>query len=335
MMRCRVAWLVALFAGASAAATACSLTVSTDGLTGGDPDAAGGDGSASDALPDVHIFDSPTGACACLTTPAGWVGPLALWDEPTTAPTCGSDYPRAVLDGFSAPIAPPATCGCACDAPVVASGGACPSSFQVQIFDNVTCTGTACDTVTVTSGAVTCTSIQTRCSFGYGMLAQPAAPAASCTSRPSKAVAPLAWSRVARACEIAVPPTQGACGSGAVCVPLPHAPMAPRPCVMTSGDVACPAGGYAVRHVYYGSATDSRDCTACACGPSPTSCAGTISECPGASIPIPAACAKLTDPTGLKLNGSVALDAGACPSSGSQPTGALTPTQPTTVCCVP
>lgn len=349
MVRGRSAWLVGLIAGALGAASACSLTVSTDGLTGGGADATGGSdtggesgsetgsdatiGSDAVPLPDVQIIDAPTGACACLATPPGWIGPVAVWDGPGAPPTCGVDYPTTRLDAFADPTAPSATCGCTCG-PATASG-VCPTSFSVKIFSTNDCSGAACDTVTV-GGA--CASVQANCNFAKSMLAQPPAPAASCVPQPTKTVLPVAWARSGRACEVAVPPTRGACGEGEACVPLPRAPMEPRPCVISPGDVACPVGGYAVRRVYYGAATDARDCTACTCGASPTACVGTITtQCngPPGGIPIPTACARLNDPPSIQLTGALSFDAGACPPTSSTPTGAVTPTQPTTICCAP
>lgn len=339
----------ATFLGATAiVASACSFLVSTNGLVGasdadgGDAGAdafVGGDGSvASDAsgdvaaLPDVQIVDSAAGPCACLPTPAGWTGPLAVWTGATAPPSCPTDYPSPRLDALADLDFGPATCDCSCGPPT--PDGPCPSSFPVQIYGTNQCGATACDTVTVTGS---CAGVQSNCTFANGMQAKPTPPTASCTPSADVRVVPAEWKSKTRTCEIERPPEQGACAADEKCVPLPHAPMEPRPCITMAGDVACPPGSYAVRRVFYTSANDTRGCTACTCGAASTSCSGSITECSGSSSPIalPTDCSKLNDPSGIKLTGPLVLDAGTCTPSAVQPTGDVAPQGATTVCCAP
>jgi len=115
--------------------------------------------------------------------------------------------------------------------------------------------------------------------------------------------------------------------------------MAPRPCILSPGDLSCPPGAYSVRHVYYASVSDSRACTACACGVAAgVTCSATAQQgCgqTGPAIPLPTACASLPSPGSVTLIAAATVTGGSCTPSGGQPTGALVPTGATTLCCMP
>jgi hypothetical protein len=80
------------------------------------------------------------------------------------------------------------------------------------------------------------------------------------------------------------------------CSPLPAPAFRPGLCIHEAGNVACPAGAFSERHVYFASVLDTRGCAPCACGA----------------------------PAG-----------NACAPSGGAPSGAVAGTEATTFCCVP
>ena len=251
----------------------------------------------------------------------------------TTAPSCAGAYTADVLQAFSDPDAPDAQCGCTC-----APGGAtCPSTFPVNIYGSPTCCGAKCDTVTVSVGA--CVNVQMNCTFANGVGPAPS-PQGTCTPQPTSAPVPKAgWKHATRACLPPAPPRQETCGGGELCVPLPGAPLEPRPCIFRAGDMACPAGLYSVKRVVYGDAKDDRTCSTCTCGNMTGSCPATIrKDCSpggvGATVNV-TTCGAIGDPPSIMLV-SVPLPTGvSCPPIGGTPTGSVTPTSPTTLCCVP
>lgn len=323
---------VALVAGSSA----CSLLYSVDGLSGGgDADAAATacDANCSDAAsaPDVQIVQLPNGgSCACVSAPPpDWQGPAALATGAGTAPSCGGSYTAEVLQAFADPDAPAAQCGCTCMTGAVT----CASTFPVNIYGSSTCGGSKCDTVTLSVGA--CVSVSLNCNFANGVGPAPT-PQGTCTPKPTSTVPAAGWKRTTRACVSPAPPRQETCGSGEVCVPLPAAPLEPRPCIIHSGDVACPGGLYSVKRVVYGDAKDDRACSTCTCGDLTGSCPAMIrKECGGSNPLTVTTCGSINDPTNIMLVAAPQPTGASCPPVGGTPTGSMTPTSPTTLCCVP
>jgi hypothetical protein len=117
-------------------------------------------------------------------------------------------------------------------------------------------------------------------------------------------------------------------------------------CIQATGDRTCP-DGWPDRHVVYDGADDSRSCSDCTCGqPEGGTCSGLV------SLYKDGACSALVDavsvvsdgptcvqvqPKGSALGSQslsmIAYQPGACAPGGGEPTGALTPTGPTTFCC--
>jgi len=143
----------------------------------------------------------------------------------------------------------------------------------------------------------------------------------------------------------------GGCSSGQVCVPAPPGTFGGKVCVFQSGDVPCPGSGYTQQHTFYGSATDSRGCTACSCAsPTGITCSGGAvavassisgSACAGTmdSVPTNGTCTSVT--LGPMSNDFVWATAeqtasgGTCAVQGGTASGSVTPAGPTTVCCQP
>jgi hypothetical protein len=109
-------------------------------------------------------------------------------------------------------------------------------------------------------------------------------------------------------------------------------------CIATSDVAPCPAS-YPSARTYYAYATDTRACTPCTCGaPSGVNCAGsvTVSDEPGcthtpAMEPVPSTCINPLAESAIFSGGTPS--GGSCEPDGGQPTGAYTPSTPTTICC--
>ncbi len=106
-------------------------------------------------------------------------------------------------------------------------------------------------------------------------------------------VSPPSAARVGIACTMAATEPAAGCTAGA-CLPTPAGDYVTGLCIYHSGEVACPAGAFGDRHVFYAGTLDTRGCEACACG-APT--------------------------------------AGACAASGGEPTGGVAGMLSTMFCC--
>lgn len=328
--------------GLCACTASCTWLVDLSGLTDGcdggcgrqQDDAGDGDGDV-DGSTDGRTSDAGAApGCACADrAPSPWQGPVALWEGTGAPPSCPGAYGADVLDAFADPVAPPASCTCACDPP---AGASCASSWSATLYDDHACT-TPCGATTLTLGA--CADVQGTCANVYGLSATAQATGGACAPRATTQRPGWSWSRAARACAPTELAGTNACGAGQICAPAPAAPLEPTLCIVAAGDLACPAGAYSVRRVYYGDAADGRGCAPCTCGaPSGVTCTATAQQgCgqTGPSIPLPTPCVSLEDPGSVELTASATPTGGSCSPSGGEPTGALTPTAPTTVCCTP
>ena len=359
--------------------TSCELLFGVDGLSsacdggcqdaldatrlsareGSSPEAAGGDAVVAEeaAGSDGSVFDAPAGdeqvadaaahdtgneggveeassPCACVDEPpAGWQGPVASWAGSGPPAACSGAYDALVLDAFANPIGAPAQCSCACG-PLV--GASCQASVSATLYSDHACT-TPCASVTLTPGI--CTNVQGTCVNVFGISGVPLPAGGACAPQPITQVPAWSWAQAARACEPAQPLARASCSVGQVCAPAPSPPMAPRPCILASGDLACPAGAYSVRHVYYAALTDGRTCTACTCSvAAAATCTATAQQgCgqTGPAIPLPTPCASLPSPGSVTLTSAPTPGGGSCTPSGGQPTGTLVPAGATTLCCMP
>jgi hypothetical protein len=160
---------------------------------------------------------------------------------------------------------------------------------------------------------------------------------------------PPAWSTFARGCEDASGGTWGTCAEhGETCAPA--APAGFRQCVSHEGDRDCPSfTPYIEKHLFYGGADDSRDCSPCSCGaPTGSSCAASLSIYSDSACSTPLfsslsidsnapACVDLPvgSALGSKSIGTPTYTPGQCQASGGAPTGSISPVQPSTFCCLP
>jgi hypothetical protein len=190
--------------------------------------------------------------------------------------------------------------------------------------------------------ATTCTPLAVgTCGGTHVTISASVASGGSCAPDAGSQIAPAAWTAGARLCAATGAPSPAGCDAGEVCAPATGLPFEPSTyCIARSGVATCPAG-YPVQHTYYESSADTRACTPCSCGaPSGSTCTGggiTVyggAMCSGGStqLAVPQTCAALGGSKVGIFSGATAAG-GSCAPSGGQPTGAFTPTTPTTICC--
>ena len=326
---------------------------------GDSSDGATREAGASDACASVEdctngIDDDCNGAIDCAdpacqagyacvpTTPAGWLGPVALYEGTSAAPGCPTGYAPAV-DAHGAPSGGSAQCACSC-----ASAGSQCSASVGQFYSDTNCNNACTGTASVSSGA--CTAV-THCG-GANVSFTAAAPTwtgGTCTAQASTTLPSLTYASTARLCSTAAQDAPGGCtGTGQQCLPLPMAPYGTRACIYLVGDPppsSCPAGPYSAYHVFYSAAADTRGCTMCQCGGTATggTCSGEVdvysgSSCTG-TTPSPfvfgtTTCLGLSSPQ--HTQGNYTASAGTCAApSGGTATGGVQGTGATTVCCLP
>ncbi|MFT3771912.1 MAG: hypothetical protein QM820_41420 [Minicystis sp.] len=316
----------------------------------------------------------PTYACVA-PAPTGWQGPFALYDgAPAGFMGCPNQFPVQAYGGNGQFSAQPASCSaCNCAAP----------QNQVCTFGNVEVNDTACGTVDYCTGAQsvpsnwngscyynmdgwiggvkTCgpqTPGSMNCNTGtqdcnvsvrVDQLTVTGGTCAPTTQTPT--VPPYTWGTLGGACGGAPAITKG-CNATYQCLPKPQAPFQSGMCVQKGGVNACPptAGSpFTKQHIFYGSASDTRTCSDCACGdPTGASCSATMtwypttncSNTPVATLTVSTSapgCQNLTNnpDVGSRKGVITGPTGGNCQASGGQPTGTATPQSPTTFCCIP
>jgi hypothetical protein len=165
---------------------------------------------------------------------------------------------------------------------------------------------------------------------------------------------PQTWT-IARACDGT---TQGVCPKGDACLPVAPVPDGATPiggtwtyCITHDGaddpyTMTCPGTAYPVLRVFGTSYTDTRACSACACGsPQGSACSSLV------SVYADAACSKLVgaltasavhsacvdvsgSPLGSKSATPPIYTPGTCAPSGGMLTGAAPIAAPITYCCI-
>jgi len=156
------------------------------------------------------------------------------------------------------------------------------------------------------------------------------------------------WSDAHDLCMLAA--SIGIC-QGSECLPSAGGRFSNRPCVARQGVSACPQE-FLEAHLFYGSAIDTRQCSGCVCGsPSGGVCSDTLYLYPCAgcgpgnggplAVNMNVGCA--TAGNGVNCNGNTAeiqsarypgvTDPGSCSASRVVESGAVSGTEPWTVCC--
>jgi hypothetical protein len=324
------------------------------------PESGGGDGmvvqdsAPGDAIVLPDVFQPPPPHCggqfACVpAVPPGWSGPVELYDGSDAPPACTPRFTGPSYDGNGSLGATPATCGCSCGA---ATGVQCPSptlTLYAGAPGLTACTSTQ-KCASVQFPANVCSPLPTLplCSMASGTITYVSGPGSaptggSCAASPSVGLAPVTWGVNARACASSLAPAQTDCAASQICAPVPASPYQSGLCVAQAGDAACPAG-YPAKTLYYGGVSDTRTCAGCSCGPvTGASCSAKLET----STSTDSSCSASVITYGLPLNTcapvqstgefrvTTVLSGGACAPSTPAPSGAATPTSPTTFCCVP
>ncbi len=349
-----------LLTAAVAAAMLASVACGGDAFSGGSgsedgggtmhdgsmPDTGNGgdDGSSIEASPvDAHGEPPPScdGNFACVpAVPSGWEGPLEVYAGSSPPPACTTDFAQSV-GAFDVLQAPAASCGCAC--------GASPITCNpptMAFYDSATCNATpvACATIMLTPNVCETVDERSHCTPATSLditLVSGSSTMGNCPPQASRTVPPYSWGVQARGCASTIAPAQVDCSAGQICAPKPESGFDQKLCISHVGDVACPGGGYGLKHVFYTSVDDTRDCSACTCGPpSGGSCDFTVTgysssnlSCAGGAISYGAGtkCAGVQQPGDFRL--TIASTNGSCGPNTSSPTGTATPTGPVTVCC--
>ena len=301
-------------------------------------------------------IDCADPACSSFTcvaqVPAGWTGPALLWlgGSTATAPACPTGYQTA-LDGHEGPTGGDDGCTCVCGA----GGQVC--SATGSFHNDMTCSASTCVAGTVSS-ASGCTNVAANTcgiqgSFEIGAGAVPAPTGGTCTPQTTTTPGPApGWTTTARVCAWAgandtpggCSPTTDRCVGGS---PGAGAGFAATLCVFESGAVACPAAYPNNQNVVFSGESDTRTCAGCACttgAPTGGSCAGTVTlfggaNCTGStgSYTLGTACVTYAVPPQdpASLQAAFTVTPGSC-TVGTQPspTGTVTGTGPTTVCCM-
>ena len=270
--------------------------------------------------------------------PNGWTGPAAYYSGAAAAPACPSAYPTDAIDGNSDPSQTPATCTCNCGAP---QGVSCSPVTLTYFVDNV------CSQLCSTDSLPGNVCVPASCLKALSATASPPQPqGGSCAPSAGTNVPPVQWSDAERAC---TGPVGGGCAAGQVCAAPVGNPFGATQCVAMAGQQSCPAQYPNGAPTTYGGANDSRGCSQCTCGSpggltcsQPTVTLWTDAQCTQlqyTSFAADGACqasggGDMGGPLGAASTVSSLQGSGSCTQGGGTPQGTVTPTMPTTVCCL-
>jgi hypothetical protein len=276
-------------------------------------------------------------ACAqyvCVdSAPATWNGPISMYaGVPSATPACGGAFSSNSFLLNTDPVQTAATCStCTCSASnvkcnvsVFASQQTNCSSTTQKFVTDIACTDWGTTQLSMNIIQINGTAGSTTCTQGPGQ---------------TPTVPPATWGTAARGCALPFPAADG-CASGAVCAPVPNAPFNGKLCIYKIGDNQCPAGGYTQKHVFYDSFTDTRTCTSCSCQINNPICSNhtvhaySDASCGSEVAAVTSNGCKAMTWRSARLTASI-TSGGTCTPAGGQPTGAITPTGPATVCCTP
>lgn len=268
-----------------------------------------------------------TGFVCIPTIPSGW---SAVAFSEQSRPGCPAGY-GTLSDIVSAPATDTA-CSCTCSEQQAAtcskgiinldsSGTSCPGGTGFLLdAKNSSCAPTSLGTV----------------KNGKVKIAPLPPTQGTCSGTPSSTILPLVQGRFCTAAA-----TGTGCSNGGVCVTSASAPFAS--CIEHDGAMTCPAG-FPKPYSLGTSATDTRSCSACACGTNATCSNPKLTlyadgNCMmGAhDLAVNNSCAPVNDGNGHGYSSykyTVALNNGSCQTTtSSTPAGSLALVGESTVCC--
>jgi hypothetical protein len=318
--------------GGTATGGTGSTTTGGTGGTLGPEDCTNGKDDNGDGLVDCADPQcAPDYQCE-IAPPSGWsnVGYKAERSVNAPATDCsGFD----ALEFKRDLVAPDTGCDCSCSEP---QGGEC-SVTTSRLWQNPDCGGLYADV-----SLNTCDDYPSTWAVGSVRTGTFTYTPGTCSPGSSGTPTEATWMGAVDVC--LTKEQGGGCGAGAVCVKKPTTALEPAACVHQAGSVACPAA-YPEQNVYHDGFDDGRACSAsaCSCGAPNGSCAAVVllynnTSCTGApagAYPLGGACHNTGFPPGTIRGGFVAvsLTPGTCTPFGSAGSGAVTPTDPHTVCC--
>jgi hypothetical protein len=322
--------LKGLLAGLTVAFVACSSSSTNDnpGNTGG---TGGGTGGGA------GVCNTTTHSCQP-EPPAGWKAVHVVPgdnSEGCTDPVMGGTAVTA--DAFTCP-------GCSCGA---ISGGACATSASVTYTRGASSCAPGCPKAVDTPVDGTCANVPVVCSSpattNPNGITVPPVPITQGNCEPDSVVPPvLPTPDVSDLQTLCTPAVFAAnCGAGQVCFENPPAGAVPRYCVASETAGPCPIEYPHERATIYTGVSDTRGCTECGCDLSGLSCEVSVTNymaegCPagtGFTSPITAGqCTGMSNWESIQLQASVPATM-QCNPVGGQPTGELSLTNETKICC--
>jgi hypothetical protein len=341
---------------------------------GGPEDCLNGVDDDGDGKIDCDDPDCQSGHTCVPIAPATWAGPLVFYKGSGAAPEClaTGEYKTVAHNGNSGLNLGTASCpSCACDSPngtvcsvdlVFFTSATCGSGSCWGYGPQVGCGDPGSPTPAITKTAGACSFLPTLLSNdGSGARGaaftnvQVTGGACNSSSSGTKNIPAPSWDETVRVCGGA-PNTGKGCGAS-VCLPRPQSPFQSKICIAKDGDNPCPSGPFSDKLVFHKSFTDNRDCSTCGCGlVSGGTCNATIelftddfcasnkdtlnvqNQCVGITIdpdPEPNPPPPSVGPADTRsaiVTGTPS--GGSCTISGGQITGAATPAQPVTLCCM-
>ncbi len=250
---------------ASNSGTDASSSSPATGSNDGENTTLPGTDSSDTALDGSGGGDACTHPSTCQPgAPAGWGGPSALFEARGSGdpPPCRDEFDTPALVGAHDLSVPPSSCTCECGAP---SGVTCSETLTIRAYGaSAVCLGLL-DEWDVD---LDCTDFGATYSSPSYWAVDPAVPLAGYCAATVESDIPDAKFEV----QVALCSLSAAvgCGGADVCLPARDAPL----CIWSSGDLACPPGGYQDRRLVYTSLDDSRDCARCTCSDPDTECVG-------------------------------------------------------------
>jgi hypothetical protein len=304
----------------------CHGLLSLEEFEQGTTDAGGAGGSGGTPL----VTCATNRVCVPLA-PVGWSGPFAMTDG-TGTPACSGEWDTSGVSGAELIDAPDAECMCSCAAPV---GEQCGSAMYAW-SSMADCPGPPM--ASLADGCYTAfspppISIQS-------IVFAPQAPApGSCTATESETL-PAVDSNDRQICTGAQD-VEG-CPGGEACMPIPGDGLERRYCISADGEPACPDSVFPERYVLFGGLDDTRACGDCSCGASADGSCDAVGEIfalnnctsdPKATALSDGNCVNFPNPGVGALQITTTLVPGACPPILDGPGGAVTGSDPVTVCC--
>ncbi len=264
------------------------------------------------------------GCDVCLTAaPDGWDGPVAVRPG---ASTCEDETASTTEATLFQDVSAQGDCVCACGD---ATGIVC-DALTLRGYADAACMNEL-GTFPAVNGV--CAKHE---DVDFGSYDPPTANTdlASCEPIESAGLAAPSWARTWVGCG---PLPTVDCGD-ASCLSAPEGAVM---CIYREGDVPCPGAPFTDREQWHADYDDARVCAPCACGAVDAACNEVVTsyaddDCtamPTPALPTPM-CGVVA---GARIESSmfVATPSGSCVASGGEVSGEVTPTVPTTVCCVP